>query len=60
MKNYNFEYKYSIYNKTGKQREYKVPIKMNIDNTEYEQEQREFLRSLYPNGLNTSNYEPIE
>ncbi|MBA7467087.1 hypothetical protein ES707_02283 [subsurface metagenome] len=52
MKNYNFEYKYSIYSKTGKQREYKVPIRMNIDNTEYNQEQREFLISLYPNGLN--------
>ena len=52
MKNYNFEYKYSIYSKTGKQREYKVPIETNIDNTEYNQEQREFLISLYPNGLN--------
>ena len=52
MKNYNFEYQYKIYYKTGKQREYKVPIQTNVNNTEYEQEQIEFLKELYPNGLN--------
>lgn len=50
MKNYNFEYQYKDYKQ--KQREYKVPIKMNITNEQYKQQQIEILRELYPNGLN--------
>lgn len=53
MKNYNLQYKFE-----GKYRKYKtsnkhrIPIEMNINNEEYNQEQIEFLRELYPNGLN--------
>ena len=50
MINYNYQYKYYQYK--GNYREYRVPISKNIDNTIHRQEQIEFLRSLYPNGLN--------
>lgn len=53
MENYNFEYEFE-----GKYRKYKtsnkhrIPIIMNLNDMEYKQQQIEFIRNLFPNGLN--------
>ena len=50
MINYNFEYKFKEYEQ--KQTRFRIPIKMDLNNDQYKQEQLEFLRELFPQGLN--------
>ena len=50
--NYNFEYENN--------RKYRVPIILNLDNSEYKQETIEFLRKKYSQGLNKKLKESIE
>lgn len=53
MKTYNFEYKFDgKYRKYKTSAKYRTPIKNSIDNKHYIQQQVEFLRELYPKGLN--------
>ena len=50
MIDYNFEYRFREYNQ--KQTRFRIPIKMNLNNEQYKKEQLEFLRGLFPQGLN--------
>ncbi|MFW9973414.1 MAG: hypothetical protein ACFFDF_24735 [Candidatus Odinarchaeota archaeon] len=53
MRNYDFEYCYRPYNQ--KQRKYKIPIEIKLNNEQYKQEQLKFIRELFPNGINKQN-----
>lgn len=50
MKNYNIEYQYKQYKQHP--RKYIIPIKVNINNNQYNQQQLNFIRNLFPKGLN--------
>ena len=53
MKNYNFQYEFEgKYRKYETSNKHKIPITMNLNNTEYKQQQLEFIRNLYPKGVN--------
>ena len=53
MIDYNYEYQFEgEYSKYKTSNKYRIPIKSNINNSKYKQQQLEFIRNLFPKGLN--------